>query len=168
MWRGTQPGSNTGQHQTKQATRSPWISQKNCFILDLIVHGQLSLFYLVPISILWLCYWPARLLQITIFGIHLHFEEPSVCFLSASVSHLLSVCPQCERCRCGEWHPSVHPRHRHVYGRLGHLAAVSQSGPEEAAWGHGTVQWRLPIRGTGRFHLSWNEVRLSGWFETFF
>lgn len=82
-----------------------------------------------------------------------------VCLLSVSV--VSSVCLQRDRCRSGQRHPRVHPRHRHVRGRFGYLAAVPQSGPEEAAWGHGPGQRRLRSRGTSGFDLWWQNITMS-------
>lgn len=148
---------------TKRATSSPQISQENCFILEMIVHGQFKFVVLCPIFhhliVILVCeiapnhnfgsYWDSSVDLI---------HSGNKCLLSVSLYYLFSVCLQCDWCRCRERHPSVHPWHRHVRGWLGHLAAVPQSGPEEAAWGHGPVQRRLWSRGTSGFHLRWHAV----------
>lgn len=66
------------------------------------------------------------------------------------------VSPQCDWGRCRQRHQSFYTRHWHVCGWVGHLAAVSQSGPKEATWGHGPVQRWLRSGGTSEFIFFFN------------
>lgn len=77
-------------------------------------------------------------------------DETRLCFPLVVLTRL-SARPQCDGSWRGKWHPSVHPRHRHVHEWFGNLASVSQPGPEPAPGGHGSSQRRLWCRGTRGF-----------------
>lgn len=67
-----------------------------------------------------------------------------------------SGCPflQCARSWRRQWHTRVYPRHRHVHGRAGLLAALPQPRPESAHGRHGPVQRWLWSRWPGEPILS--------------
>lgn len=93
--------------------------EKNCFLLDFIVIS------LIPISIIWLWYYPPRLLQITVLAfISILWNQR---LLSINMSVLFSFfSSRLSECICRKWHP----RDLHVCCLFGHLL---RSGPEEGA-----------------------------------